>query len=156
MIQVIKSSRAILILFILYLCISIAVVTLNAASKKKDKEESSSKTQEKTTTTSYDVNVVQDEINDIAKLIETYVVAEETNGTLSTSGTYCISLSDTLDYQKNNKYTTGSVYYNNGEKTIWFTDGDHYISEFKFGDTLTEDDISSGFLTEYYNTCGAE
>ena len=155
MIQVIKSSRAILILFILYVCIAIAVFALNAASKKKDSDgtDSSSKTQEKAKVSNAELNKFQDELSTLELGLTRYVADKEVEGKYLDDS--CIKLSDISSCTRND-YTQGSAYYSNGEYTIWFTDGEHYVSEFNLGDKVAEDDISSGFLTEYYNSCGAE
>lgn len=156
MIQAIKSSRAILVLFILYLCIAIAVIALNAAAKKKDSEDSNSKTktQEKTKVTNAELNIFQeDELGELRESLIKYVTDVELSGEYLDGS--CIKLTDVSPYSRKD-YSQGSAYYSNDEFTVWFTDGTHYVSGFNLGDEVTEDDISSGFLTEYYNSCGAE
>lgn len=156
MIQVIKSSRAILVLFILYVCIAIAVFALNGAAKSKEAgdSDSSSKTTENAKISSAELSKFQDEVTQIFKALNTYVVAQDIDGEPVIGS--CVRLSDISDYTKKD-YTQGSAYiYGENEISLWFTDGKHYISDFDYGDEVTEDDISSGFLTEYYNSCGAE
>lgn len=142
--EAIKHSRIIIVLLILYIGISIIVVTMDASqtSKKSNKSDSANTTEKDKKT----IDVFREDVNNIHDNIDSFLE----NSNLTTSA--CISFKDMLgeDY-------TGSAYvnYNNGyEIRVWYSNGTYAINNFDINTDITEENVEQTYSTPYYETCG--
>lgn len=140
--EAIKHSRIIVVLLILYIGISILVVTLDNANKKNKKSSSNNNTEEK----DVDYNKFISEVDNISDEVISFLY--DNNITYDT----CIKLSEVMG----DEYT-GSVYVSeNGESIkMWYSNGTHAVNNIETNKTeVVAGDVEDNYTTEYYNNCG--
>lgn len=137
--EAIKHSRIIVVLLILYIGISIIVVTLDNSQKKNKK--SSSETSQKTD------DSVKEFITEIST-INSNVISYYSDREIQTE--ICIPLS----YVMGDDYS-GSAYVSGQSVVMWHSNGTHAINgvETNLSDVSSED-VEDEYTTDYYNSCG--
>ncbi|MBR5662349.1 MAG: hypothetical protein IKX00_01705 [Bacilli bacterium] len=140
--EAIKHSKIIIVLLILYIGISILVVTLDNSNRKNKKSSTSS-------TTEKNDEEINNFISKVESINEDVIVYINDNNILYNT---CIKLSDVMgtDY-------TGSAYVSqNGENiNIWYSDGTYAVNNIETNQNeITKDDVEDSYNTEYYNNCG--
>lgn len=154
LIQAIKGSRAIVILLIIYVAITIAVVVLDRSMSNKKDSSSSNKTEEKknesnnanNNTTDKEMSSFIEEVYQLYEVIDDYVV---TNNLITNQ---CIPLSSIFGQQ-----VDGSVllFENGTEYFVWYGNGKYVIDGVQLTDKkIKSSDVSTKYKTPYYNTCG--
>jgi nitrate reductase cytochrome c-type subunit len=148
-IQTIKGSRAIVILLILYSCITIAVVALDRSYSNKEKDKTTQKDSNnnanKQDTKDTSLTEFIDNVNLVYEDVDDYVVR---NNILTNM---CLPLSTV--YGNNQE---GSVLIaNNGETYhLWYSNGKYAVNGVIItGEKLKESEISTQYSTPYYNNC---
>lgn len=141
--EAIKHSRIIVVLLILYIGISILVVTLDN-SNKNNKKSNNSSNDTKQNDTKY--NDFISELNSITDEVVTFI--GDNNITYDT----CIKLSEVMgdDY-------SGSVYVSEYGESIkmWYSNGTYAVNNIETNqDDIQNEDIEDNYTTEYYNNCG--
>ena len=139
--EAIKHSRIIVVLLILYIGISIIVVTLDNSQKKKTKDNSntSDKADNK-----YDEYI--SEVSDLTNEVLAYYKEREITNDI------CIPLS----YVMGDEYS-GSAYVSAEGSSIkmWYSNGTYAINNIEtLQEELSKDSIEDNYTTSFYNNCG--
>lgn len=137
----IKQSKAILILLILYIGISIFVVTLDNKQKKKDSSKNNSAEKIEKEKESF-----LEEVQSVVASVDNYVLVNGINGEA------CIKLADISA-----NYTSGSVYVDpiNSSIRIWYSKDSYVLNNIEVKSKKpTTDDIEEKYTTYYYDSCG--
>ena len=139
--EAIKNSRIIVVLLILYIGISILVITLDN-NNKKSKETNKNDTKENNT--KYDEFLT--EIGNISTDVKSYI--QDNSITYDT----CIKMSEIMG----DNYS-GSVYISDGAESIrmWYSNGTYAINNIEINDgSVLKEDVEDNYTTDYYNNCG--
>lgn len=141
--EAIKHSKIIIVLLILYIGISIIVVTLDK-SQKKNKSSKSNDTKE---VDKEGKEAFLEEIKSINNDVFLYV---NNNNILEDK---CIPLSIVYEDES----YTGSAYVSSDKTSVrlWYSNGKYAVNNIEIEDQdVTEDDIEDSYTTEYHDTCG--
>lgn len=143
--EAIKHSRIIIVLLILYIGISILVVTLDKIQTKKGGSSSSETTEKKKDdNVALFISDVENVTNSVVNYVSSYSLKVDS----------CFKLSQVLGEEY-----TGSAYVTSDLSSIrlWYKNEELNLAvnnvETK-STTISEDNIESDYSTEYYNFCG--
>lgn len=145
--EAIKKSKIIIFLLILYIGLTILVVTLDKINRSEDKSSSN-----KSSDNSEEISK-KDKDNFLLKVSDVYadVIDYLTNNELGPGS--CITLSDvSIDY-------TGSAYVteNKDEIYLWYSNGKLFIDGKRItSENISEESISNNYSTDFYLKCGVE